>query len=120
VAVAFGVVMLDSNYWILWEHDHWMRDLSKPGALWLFGTGPNEDERRRNRMSFDQYNHKTYAMHITAQRQVAELKAGKVVFVWKELRREDHFLDASKIADVAADMCGLNLTEASVRAPKSE
>jgi hypothetical protein len=106
------VICLDSNYWILWEHDHWMRDRAASGGLWLFGIGPNEEEQRRGKLSFDQYNHKTYAMHITAQRQVAELKAGKVVFVWRELRHEDHFLDASKLADVAADMSGLNLTGA--------
>ena len=38
------VIRLDSNYWIQWEHDHWMRDLSKAGALWLFGVGPNAEE----------------------------------------------------------------------------
>jgi hypothetical protein len=114
------VIMLDANYWILWEHDHWMRDLQSPGALWLFGVGPNEEEIRRGRLSFDQYNHKTYAMHITAQRQLAELRAGKVVFVWKEIRHEDHFLDASKLASVAADMKGVNLTGAIGRASGSK
>jgi hypothetical protein len=109
------LVCTDADHWKSWEHDHWMRDPAKPGALFLYGHG---DEEHPERMSDDQKKHFSYAKHLTAETEVEEVVKGVLKRYWKSKSDSNHYLDASYMSDVAATMVGVPLLGTAVQQPK--
>lgn len=100
-----ALVHMDTDRWKAWEHDRWMTDPGQPGALTLFGQ-PAE---QAGYLSFDQKAHWQYARHITAEVECEEIVKGALRRVWKAKSQDNHWLDASYMSDVAANICGLKL-----------
>jgi hypothetical protein len=109
------LVCTDADFWKSYEHDHWMRDPAKPGALLLYGHG---DEEHPERMSDDQKKHFSYAKHLTAETEVEEVVKGALKRYWKSKSDSNHYLDASYMTDVAATMLGVPLLGTAARAPQ--
>lgn len=108
------LVCSDADRWKAWEHDRWMTSPDKAGCLFVWGT-PHDDP---SRMSSDQKGHIGYAHHITNEREVEEPIRGKLVRRWKLKSDNNHYLDASCYANVAANMRGVRI--ASSRAAIAE
>jgi hypothetical protein len=100
------LVCTDADHWKAWEHDHWMRDPEKPGALFLYGC---RDEEHPERLSADQKGHFSYAKHLTAEIETEELIKGVMRRYWKSKSDTNHYFDASYMTDVAATMLGVPL-----------
>ncbi len=99
----------DADFWKSWEHDRWLTDPHKPGALVLWGK-PGDGKR----LSDDQKKHLAYSKHITAEIEVEEVVKGALKRHFKNKSDTNHFLDASYMSDVAASMRGIRL----VKGPK--
>lgn len=108
------LVCSDADRWKAWEHDRWMTSPDKAGCLFVWGI-PHEDP---SRMSSDQKGHIGYAHHITNEREVEEPIRGQLVRKWKLKSDNNHYLDASCYANVAANMRGVRI--ASSRAAIAE
>jgi hypothetical protein len=102
------LVCMDADRWKAWEHDRWMTPTDKPGTLFLFGDGGEGD-----RLSFDEKSHFSYSKHITAEVEVEETVKGVQKRRWKAKNDTNHYLDASYMADVAANMLGIKLLRSS-------
>jgi hypothetical protein len=98
------LVCMDADFWKSWEHDRWMSDPQKAGALVLFGTPSDND-----RLSDDQKKHLAYAKHLTSETEVEEVIRGSLKRHWKAKSDNNHWLDASYMCDVAASMKGVRL-----------
>jgi hypothetical protein len=99
-------VDMDADRWKSWEHDRWMTFADKPGTMMLFGVGGDKPDR----MSKDQQEHMTYAKHIVAEVQTEEFVRGVLVRKWTNKHsRPNHYLDASYMANVAANIKGIRL-----------
>ncbi len=94
---------IDADRWKNWEHDRWLTPSDKPGTFLLFG----ESSEGSDRMTVDEREHSAYARHIVAEREVEEYKKGTLRRVWKQLSKQNHWLDASCYASVAANMKGI-------------
>lgn len=99
------LIHINADHWKGWEHDRWMSDPAKPGALLLYG----EPSRDPERLSPDQKGHLSYAHHICAEVEVEEPVKGRLKRYWKTKNHNNHYLDCSYRADVAAAMCGMRL-----------
>jgi hypothetical protein len=99
------LVNMDADRWKSWEHDRWMTPTDKPGTLFMWGHGTP----RLDRVSADEKAHHTYARHIVAEVEIEEVIDGALVRKWKAKRDANHWLDASYMADVAANMKGIRL-----------
>lgn len=108
------LVCSDADRWKAWEHDRWMTSPDKAGCLFVWGI-PHEDP---SRVSSDQKGHIGYAHHITNEREVEEPIRGQLVRKWKLKSDNNHYLDASCYANVAANMRGVRI--ASSRAAIAE
>jgi hypothetical protein len=102
------LVCMDADRWKAWEHDRWMTPTDKPGTLFLFGESGDGD-----RLSFDEKSHFSYSKHITAEVEIEESVKGTLKRRWKSKSDTNHYLDASYMADVAANMLGIKLLRAS-------
>jgi hypothetical protein len=100
-----SLVSMDTDRWKAWEHDRWMTDPGQVGALTLFGQ-PSENT---GYLSYDQKSHWQYARHITAEVEAEEIHKGALKRMWKVKSPENHWLDASYMSDVAANICGIKL-----------
>jgi hypothetical protein len=69
---------------------------------------------RPDRLSDDEKRHHAYARHITNEIEVEEVVKGVLKRSWKAKNDNVHWLDASYYADVAANMKGIRLVNASV------
>jgi len=99
------LVCMDADRWKAWEHDRWLTPIGQPGAMQLWGdAGPNPD-----RLSDDQKSHHSYARHIVSEVEVEEVVKGVIQRGWKTRRENNHWLDASYMADVAAAMHGITI-----------
>lgn len=103
---SIWMVAIDADRWKAYEHDRWLTAPGKPGCLWLYGE-PGPDPKR---LSGDEFEHtrKGYPSHICAEIEVEETIDGVVKRYWKA-RGENHWLDASSYANVAAQMLGAAL-----------
>ena len=101
------MVHINADHYKAWEHDRWMSDPRRPGALLLFGE-PGHGT-RRSEMSSDEKGHLSYAHHICAEVEVEEPIRGIMKRYWKTKTNNNHWLDASYRADCAAAMCGIRL-----------
>ncbi len=115
---TFELVCASSDQWKAWEHDRWLTAADKPGCMFLFGL-PSDDPRY---MSPDQRDHATYAMHICAEREVEEFTPQGLKRRWKQFQKDNHWLDASYYANVAAAMKGVRVldTKASTPSPPAQ
>lgn len=106
------VVHANADKWKAWEHDRWMTDPPHAGCLRLFGTASGE-----RRMSFDELAHHAYARHVVAEVEVEEMYRGVLRRIWKARPgyAQNHYLDASYYADVAASILGIRLDMESTR-----
>lgn len=105
----------DTDHWKAWEHDHWMRDPDKAGALLLWG----EPSHQPDRLSNDQKAHFNYSKHLTAEVEVEEPVKGILKRYWKSKSDNNHYFDASRLATVAAAMAGINLLGRPRMAPQA-
>jgi hypothetical protein len=96
----------DADFWKAWEHDRWLTDPAKNGALVLFGQ-PGDGKR----LSDDQKRHLAYSKHITAEVEVEEVVKGVLKRHFKNKSDSNHYLDASYMSDVAASMKGVRLVK---------
>jgi hypothetical protein len=105
------LVCMDTDHWKAWEHDRWMTPPDKPGSMLLFGAEQDRQDPhyRPDRLSNDQKGHFSYAKHLTAEVEVEEVVKGRLKRYWKPRSDNNHYLDASYMADVAASMCGVGL-----------
>jgi hypothetical protein len=94
-------VDIDADRWKSWEHDRWMTAPDKPGCLWLYGI-PGEDPKRITGEELE-HQRRHYPSHICAEVEVEETIDGVVKRYWKA-KGENHWLDASSYANVAAHM----------------
>jgi hypothetical protein len=99
------IIHINADHWKGWEHDRWMSDPDKAGALLLFGE-PSADPER---FSADQKGHHSYAQHICAEIEVEKPIKGVLKRYWKTKSHNNHYLDCSYRADVAAAMCGMRM-----------
>jgi len=104
------LVCTDADRWKAWEHDRWMTPTDKPGTMFLFGEPGIGD-----RLSFDEKSHFSYSKHLTSEVEVEEPVRGALVRRWKSKSDTNHYLDASYMADVAANMKGVRIIRASVQ-----
>lgn len=96
----------DADFWKSWEHDRWLTDPHRAGALVLFGTAGDG-----KRLSDDQKRHLAYSKHITAEIEVEEVVKGVLKRHFKNKSDSNHFLDASYMSNVAASMKGIRLVK---------
>lgn len=95
------LVNMDTNRWKTWEHDRWMTATDKPGVLFVHGDAGT-----------DRKIHTAYSHHIVAEVEVENVKKGVLVREWKAKSSNNHWLDASYMSDVAANMKGIRLINA--------
>lgn len=101
----------DADRWKAWEHDRWMTDPEKPGAMKLYGEGGEPG----GRLSDDEKAHHAYARHICNEVEIEEPYKGTIRRRWKVKSENNHWLDASCYANVAAHIKGIRLQMAAVR-----
>lgn len=90
------IVEIDADHWKTRVRQQLAIPVTATGALTLFQTLPHE--------------HRTFARHLTAERQVEEFVPGKGKIVrWEALRQRNHFFDALYAAAAAAHGCGVRL-----------
>jgi len=105
VSKSIWLVCMDTDRWKAYEHDRWMTATDKPGTMMIFGE-PSEIAKR---MSFDEKSHFSYAKHVTAEIEVEEVVKGVLRRRWKAKSDNNHWLDASYMSCVAANMKGIRL-----------
>lgn len=108
----FRLVCASADQWKAWEHDRWQTARDKPGCMFLYGQPSDRPEY----LSIDQRAHGHYAHHICAEVEVEEVIKGAMKRRWKSANKENHWLDASYYADVAAAIKGVRVLGNSVTA----
>ncbi len=106
------LVHCDTDRWKSYEHARWLTDEGRPGAASLFGDMTAEERKYLGkRMPRGAKEHHSYAHHLTAEIEVEEVVRGVLKRFWKIKagRVQNHYLDASYLADVAANMSGIRL-----------
>lgn len=98
------LVCMDADRWKSYEHDRWLTPTDQPGTMFIWGEGGDE-----RRLSEDERAHHNYAHHIIAEREVEEEVRGVLVRRWKPRSSNNHFLDASYMSCVAANMVGIRI-----------
>lgn len=101
----FDLVCASADQWKAWEHDRWMTATDKPGCMFLYG----EKSERPEHLSPDQRAHGHYAHHVCAEVEVEEEYKGALRRRWQPKNKENHWLDASYYADVAAAIKGIRV-----------
>lgn len=103
----------NADHWKGWEHARWLTDPGKPGAMRLWGNSGDG-----SRLTDDEKRHFSYAKHLTAEIEVEEVIKGILRRHWKQVRDTNHWLDASYLSDVAANMLGISLMARVRRKPE--
>ena len=99
------LIIMDKARWLGFEHDRWMTPPDMPGTCLLFGETGQGD-----RLSPDQKGHFSYSKHLTALVEREEPTKNKgLIRRWHVKSDTDHYFDASYMADVAANKCGISL-----------
>jgi hypothetical protein len=97
----------NADHYKAFEHDRWMSDPRNFGGFLLYGE-PGRGT-RRSEMSDDEKGHMGYAHHICAEIEVEEPIRGVMKRYWKEKTKNNHWLDASYRATLAAAWCSVRL-----------
>ncbi len=98
------LVGMDKDRWLGFEHDRYLTPPDMPGTCLLFGTPGNGD-----RMSGDQKAHMSFSKHLTAIVEREEPTKNGIVRRWHSKSDCDHYFDASYMASVAGNICGVSL-----------
>jgi phage terminase large subunit GpA-like protein len=106
------LVEADTDRWKAWEHDRWMTATDQPGCLFMFGAASDDGS-----LTAEQMDHIAYARHICAEEEIEEVHNGALRRRWKPTSKENHWLDASYYANVAASMKGVRLAVAQAAKP---
>lgn len=97
------LVHVNADYWKSWVHERLSTPMDAMGAMTLFAAPAKE--------------HTKLAKHLTAEKQVEEFVPGKgMVRVWKQIRRNNHWLDALSLAAAAGHSCGVRLVPSATQA----
>jgi len=97
-AQGIWLVGMDADYWKSWLHQRFMTPSETPGSLTLFGN--------------DKRDHISYAHHICAEIEVEEFVPEKgLKRYWKKVNRNNHWLDTTYMACVAASLHGTKLLD---------
>lgn len=99
------LVEASADAWKAWEHDRWMTATDKPGTCMMWGVAAKD----KSRMSPDELSHTSYAHHICSEVEIEEPHKGGIRRRWATKSKENHWLDASYYADVAASIRGIRL-----------
>jgi hypothetical protein len=99
------LVCASADQWKAWEHDRWMTAQDKPGCMFLYG----EKSADARTLTVEQREHGHYAHHICAEVEVEDVVKGGIVRRWQPKNKENHWLDASYYADVAAAILGVRM-----------
>ena len=102
---SIKLVCASSDQWKAWEHDRWMTANDKPGCMFIYGA-KSADSRI---LTAEQREHGHYAHHICAEVEVEDVVKGGIIRRWKPNHKENHWLDASYYADVAAAIKGVRV-----------
>ena len=97
-------IAMDTDRWKAWEHDRWMTTPGMPGSLLLFG----DPSPPGGRLTTTDKEHHSYAHHVVNEKEVEEIVKGQLRRYWKRLGA-NHWLDASYMSNVAANMLGIKL-----------
>lgn len=109
---GFWVVHCDTDRWKTFEHERWMTATGLPGAAYLFGKiSDAERDQIVKRLPADSREHYSFAKHLTAEVETEDIVRGKMVRVWKAKagRVQNHYFDASYLANVAGSIKGIRL-----------
>lgn len=98
------LVGMDADRWKAWEHDRWMTEPGQVGSMQLYGA-----QAEGGRQSLDQKAHFSFAKHITSEIEAEEVVGGTLKRSWRAKSDTNHWLDASYMANVAANICGVKL-----------
>lgn len=101
----FWLVCANADKWKAWEHDRWMTARDNPGCMFLWGQPAESGDR----YSADERGHGAYAEQICAEVETEELVKGAMVRRFTSKHQENHWLDASYYADVAAAIRGVRI-----------
>lgn len=89
------------DHWKSWVHERLRVPVTSPGAMTLF-NGPALD-------------HRDFARHLTAEKQIEEFKPGKggrgIIIRWERVHRANHWLDALMLACAAGHFIGVRLLD---------
>lgn len=110
--LIYWLVNCDTDRWKGFEHARWMTAVGTPGAGYLFGSMTDEENRFSDRrLPTVSREHTNYSRHITAEIEKEKMIGGILRRVWHKPagRHENHFLDASYLADVGGAMLGITL-----------
>ena len=110
-AGSVELICASADQWKAWEHDRWMTATDKPGCMFLYGDKSDDPAH----MTVDQREHGHYAHHICAEIEVEDVVKGGIVRKWKAKNKENHWLDASYYADVAAAIKGVRVLSGAVK-----
>jgi hypothetical protein len=100
-----SLVHMDTDRWKAFEHDRWMTEAGQPGAMTIFGQ-PSENP---GFLSHDQKAVYPYARQIVAEVEAEEIRKGALHRFWKTINPNNHWLDASYMCDVGANVLGIKL-----------
>jgi hypothetical protein len=112
------LVNCDTDRWKGFEHARWMTAEGLPGASYIFGS-MTDDERYylAQRLPRESSDHHGFARHLTAEIETEEEYRGTLRRVWKTKasRVQNHWFDASYLADVAGSMMDIQVLRAQVQ-----
>lgn len=118
---AVWVTHCDTDRWKGFEHARWMTPEDKAGAAFVFGEMTAEElENIAKRMPRESRGHAEYASHLCAEVEVEEMVKDVLKRYWKPTGKNNHYLDASYLADVAASMKGIRLLGETKKPANSE
>lgn len=106
------LVHADTDRWKTFEHSRWMTTDGKPGAAYIFGAiADSELGYVDKRMPAASKDHFSFAKHLTAEIETEDIVRGVLKRLWKVKsgRVQNHYFDASYLADLAAAMKGVRL-----------
>lgn len=98
------LIGMDSERWKAWEHDRWLTPENTPGSLQIFGERDMVPQQERDFVTLTN----AFAHQICNEKEVEEIVKGVLKRYWKATG-QNHFLDASYMADVAANILGLRI-----------
>lgn len=100
---AFTVL---ADPWKAWLHRRLTTEIGKSGAKTFFRPATPLE-------------HRSFAKHLTAERQLEEFQPGKGWRIyWERVHRNNHWFDASYLSCVAGHVCGVRLLDRVVETPQ--
>lgn len=102
----------ETDRWKTFEHDRWMTNPGNPGCTYLYGMMTDEEQRDIDRrLPRESRDHFGFAKHLTFEIETEDIVRGKMVRLWKAKsgRAQNHYFDASYLANVAGSITGIRL-----------